>query len=213
MAGSVVHVFVACLGVDREQVVDQFHGTDGGGILFVEFDCIHEVPSRVAPARRLHHLRTTHAIVRCVSIRLQKPFEVPEEVQRSFPFAAQCAVKGAGQQRVQVPPGNWIAPPGSNRSSGGGNETAEASGVKGRLRRPRERTGRNVSERRAGLENGDAAADPTELWGRPMPMGEHERISPIGPAGVMATACKQEGTRRNTGSPSGDSQFGSTGNS
>jgi len=71
---------------------------------------------------------------------------------KEYPAATQCAVKGAGQQRVQVPPGNWIAPPGSNRSSGGGNETAEASGVKGRLRRPRERTGRNVSERRAGLD-------------------------------------------------------------
>ena len=30
------------------------------------------------------------------------------------------------------PPGNWIAPPGSNRSGGGGNEAAEASGVEGR---------------------------------------------------------------------------------
>jgi hypothetical protein len=43
-----------------------------------------------------------------------------------------CAVKGAGQQRVQVPPGNWIAPPGSNRSSGRGDEAAGASGVEGR---------------------------------------------------------------------------------
>jgi hypothetical protein len=44
-----------------------------------------------------------------------------------------CAVKGAGPQRVQIPPGNWFAPPGSNRSSSGGDETAEASGVEGRL--------------------------------------------------------------------------------
>jgi hypothetical protein len=43
-----------------------------------------------------------------------------------------CAVKGAGQQWVQVPPENWIAPPGSNRSSGGGDEAAEASDVEGR---------------------------------------------------------------------------------
>ena len=99
-----VHVFVACLGVDREQVVDQFHGTDGGGILFVEFDCIHEVPSRVAPARRVHHLRTTHAIVRCVSIRLEKPFEVPEEVQRSFPFAAHLEIKYGHAARNSVLP-------------------------------------------------------------------------------------------------------------
>ena len=27
---------------------------------------------------------------------------------------------------------------------------------------------------------------------------------PIGPAGVVATACRQKGTRRNTGSPSSD---------
>jgi hypothetical protein len=31
-------------------------------------------------------------------------------------------VKGAGLQRVQIPPGNWFAPPGSNRSGGGGNK-------------------------------------------------------------------------------------------
>ena len=33
------------------------------------------------------------------------------------------------------------------------------------------------------------------------------------PAGVLATACRQVGFRRNTGSPSGDSWSGSTGNS
>jgi hypothetical protein len=35
-------------------------------------------------------------------------------------------------------------------------------------------------------------------------MEEHERIHSIGPAGVMATACKQKWIRRNTGSPGGD---------
>ena len=34
---------------------------------------------------------------------------------------------------MKVPPGNWFAPPGSNRSSSGGNEAAEASGVEGRF--------------------------------------------------------------------------------
>jgi hypothetical protein len=31
------------------------------------------------------------------------------------------------------PPGNWFAPPGSNRSSGGGHEAAEAFGLEGRI--------------------------------------------------------------------------------
>jgi len=44
-----------------------------------------------------------------------------------------CVVKGDGPQRELNPPGNWFAPPGSNQSSSGGNETAEASGAEGRL--------------------------------------------------------------------------------
>jgi hypothetical protein len=35
-------------------------------------------------------------------------------------------VKGAGLQRVQLPPGNWFASPGSNRSGSGGNEAVGA---------------------------------------------------------------------------------------
>src|ERR1039457_2018968 len=47
-------------------------------------------------------------------------------------LAEQCAVKGAGLQRVQLPPGNWFAPPGSNRGGSGGNKAVGALGVKGR---------------------------------------------------------------------------------
>src|ERR1700684_4375453 len=47
-------------------------------------------------------------------------------------LAKQCAVKGAGLQRVQLPPGNWFAPPGSNRGGSRGNEAVGALGVKGR---------------------------------------------------------------------------------
>ena len=42
-------------------------------------------------------------------------------------------------------PGNWIAPPGSNRSGGGGNKAAEASGGEGRIRRLGESAGCNVT--------------------------------------------------------------------
>ena len=35
-------------------------------------------------------------------------------------------------------------------------------------------------------------------------MESYERTNSIRPAGVLATACKQKGTIRNTGSPSGD---------
>jgi hypothetical protein len=42
-------------------------------------------------------------------------------------------VKGAGLPQVKVPPGNWFAPLGSNRSGGGGNEAVGASDVESRL--------------------------------------------------------------------------------
>jgi hypothetical protein len=37
-----------------------------------------------------------------------------------------------------------------------------------------------------------------------MLMERYERTNSIRPAGVVATACRQKGTRSNTGSPSGD---------
>ena len=42
-------------------------------------------------------------------------------------------MKGAGLQWVQLPPGNWFAPPGSNQSGGEGNEAVEAFGVEGHV--------------------------------------------------------------------------------
>ena len=39
--------------------------------------------------------------------------------------------KGAGLPWVRSPPGNWVAPAGSNRSGGGGNEAAGAFDGKG----------------------------------------------------------------------------------
>src|SRR5258708_32494843 len=43
-----------------------------------------------------------------------------------------CAVKRRWSTAGVNPPGNWFAPPGSNQSSSGGNETAEASGADSR---------------------------------------------------------------------------------
>ena len=59
---------------------------------------------------------------------------------------------------MQVPPGD-VAPAGSNRSSHGGNEVAEAFDVTDHFRLSSECAGRNVSERRAILEKDVAQAD------------------------------------------------------
>ena len=91
------------------------------------------------------------------------------------------------REKVHVPSGcesrpATVAPAGSNRSVGGGNELDEASGAEGRHGRLGEHAGRNVSERGAGLEKGDAEADPAEFGGRPLLLGGRAR-APAGPPG------------------------------
>ena len=51
-----------------------------------------------------------------------------DDIRYFFYISAPC--KGAGLQRVGIPPGNWVAPAGSNRSGGGGNEVVEAFDVR-----------------------------------------------------------------------------------
>jgi len=58
------------------------------------------------------------------------------------------------------------APAGSNRSSYGGNEIAEAFGMRVTNWCQRECAGRNASKRHANLEKEDAQADPTTLSGK-----------------------------------------------
>jgi hypothetical protein len=67
-------------------------------------------------------------------------------------------------------PGNWIAPPGSNRSGGGGNKAVEASGVEGRI-------GDSASLQVVTRVNAEQASklvmqEPTQsvMWGRPTTM-------------------------------------------
>jgi hypothetical protein len=99
----------------------------------------------------------------------------------------QCAVKGAGPQREINPPRNWIAPPGSNRSGGGDNKAAGASGVEGRIRRYAAKSscacewggwGR-LSDDGPGHYNPDRSEDP---WGRAEEPLERRCPSALGPS-------------------------------
>jgi hypothetical protein len=49
MTGGVIHLLVACLGVDGKQLVHQLNDAHRRGILLVELDRIHKVPSRMSP--------------------------------------------------------------------------------------------------------------------------------------------------------------------
>ena len=52
----------------------------------------------------MHHLRTTHAIVGCVSICLEKSLEVAEEVQWALAFAAHAEIENRHSARRPVLP-------------------------------------------------------------------------------------------------------------
>jgi hypothetical protein len=109
--------------------------------------------------------------------------------------------KAALYQWVRDPPG-YIAPAGSNWSSHGGNEVAEASDVKDRYRRFRECAGRNVSEHRASLEKVDAQAARQPFRGRLIRLGNRATSISSRCAGVVVTACTQ-GKRTQHGKPCG----------
>src|SRR3954451_21661021 len=62
-----------------------------------------------------------------------------EPAVAAYSIFSRAPWKGLDLQRVHAPPGNSVAPAGSNRSGGGGNETAGAFDAKGRLGDPASR--------------------------------------------------------------------------
>ena len=54
MAAGVIHVVVARLGIDGEQLVHKFHRADRGEILLVKLHRVDKPPSRVRPAAGVH---------------------------------------------------------------------------------------------------------------------------------------------------------------
>jgi hypothetical protein len=128
-------------------------------------------------------------------------------------YSPECAPwKGVDLQWVQFPPGNWVAPAGSYRSDGGGNETVGAFETDVSLWRCSEPTGRNVSERRAGLETSNVAptlhsdGEGRRRWGRMETVGIHRPTSDQNPAGHRGNddGMSVHGDQRNTGSPIGE---------
>ena len=93
-----------------------------------------------------------------------------------------------------------VAPAGSNRSGRGGDKAVEASGARGRLGRLSERAGRNVSERRAGLETRDVEADLTLMQGRPLSFGKRATGTELFHRGI-GVGMSGRGNRRQHGKP------------
>src|ERR1700730_10972435 len=122
---------------------------------------------------------------------------------------ASSSVSACGVRRAKAAlssgckPHPATAPAGSNRSSYGGDEIAEAFGMRATNWWQRECAGRNASERRASLEKDNAQADPTAISGKADTAGGSEQSNTLSRcAGVLATACTQ-GKRTQHGKPQG----------
>ena len=68
-------------------------------------------------------------------------------IKRKFTLSPLCAVPRRDLSVGAIPTRRLVVPAGSNRSGGGGNDTAEAFDGKGSFERFREQAGRNASER------------------------------------------------------------------
>ena len=92
---------------------------------------------------------------------------------------------------------------GSNQGGAGGNEFVEVLCVKVTLGdRANMQAETRVNAEQASKRD-VAEADPPRFWGRPSPLDETATAS-NGSVGVVATACVEEETDRNTGSPNSD---------
>jgi hypothetical protein len=80
VAGGVVEVQFARLGVDSEQVIDPRHHARGGRIAGVELGRLKELMSRMRPTASMHHLRPTHMLVGTIAVGLQNAFELSQEL-------------------------------------------------------------------------------------------------------------------------------------
>ena len=90
--------------------------------------------------------------------------------------ALRCAVKVVDLQWVQLPPGIWVAPAGSYRSGGGGNEAAgafETTGDSSRSASGQAITRVNVEQ---ASKTTDVGADPAAMRGRPPSLGRGKRL-------------------------------------
>ena len=86
---------------------------------------------------------------------------------------------------LRDPPGNWVAPAGSSRSGGGGDEAVGAFDAKAARGRPSSVQAVTKVNSRRGPEIGNAGADPTRCRGR-LPMQAGVRATDT--AGVPAGA-------------------------
>ena len=116
----------------------------------------------------------------------------------------QCAVKGCRFSAGASPTRQLVAPAGSNRSGGGGNETVEAFDGKGRL-------GDSASRQAVTRVNAEQASKrvmrkPTRLTygeGRRWSSDSERQVSDRSHRG-SGDGMRARGDRRNTGSPGGE---------
>ena len=97
-----------------------------------------------------------------------------------------------------------VAPAGSSRSGGGGNESVEAFDETDHLGWFSESAGRNVRE--LSRPRKTKMREPASQFFREgrRRSGKKRQWHPTGPAGVVASACLSEGIDRNMGNPSGE---------
>jgi hypothetical protein len=117
-------------------------------------------------------------------------------------------VKRLGSSAGAIPARQLVAPAGSYRSGGGGDEAVEAFETTGRFGGSASRQAATQVNAMQAPKQGDVEADPVATRGRPPSLGSegntpHDATRPRGSTGVWAVACLHTEIRRNTGNLGG----------
>ena len=117
-------------------------------------------------------------------------------------------MKRLGSSAGAIPARQLVAPAGSYRSGGGGDEAVEAFETTGRLGGSASRQATTRVNAEQAPKQPDVGADPVAMRGRPPSLETggiipHDATRSRGPTGVLAVACLHTEIRRNTGSLDG----------
>jgi hypothetical protein len=93
MPFSHAHALLAGMSIDCEQLVHQRGDARRCVILRIELDRFDVLSSRVRKTSGMDHLRPTHTIVGGITIGLQYPFELAQELLWSFALPSHAEVE------------------------------------------------------------------------------------------------------------------------
>src|SRR5690242_7904015 len=108
-----IQMISARLGIDGKQLIDPRHDMCRDPVVWVKFQRLKKLSSRMGPTRGMHHFRPAYIVVSRIAVALQDAFELTQKPLAPFAPAPQPEVEHhtASRSAVLPQPGLLVLPP------------------------------------------------------------------------------------------------------